>query len=768
MRIYALFLMLLASVFSPLAIGLPSGAEKSQAKTMNTFINKLIAQMTVYEKAGQLTQYTAEMSVTGSTIHANYRADIIKGQVGSVFNAYTPPFTRQLQEIAVNESRLKIPLLFGYDVIHGHKTIFPIPLGESSSWDLPRMELSAKIAAREAAADGIQWTFAPMVDITRDPRWGRVSEGAGEDTWLGSKIAEVRVKGFQGPDIGAVDHVLACVKHFAAYGAPIAGREYNSVDLSDRELFETYLPPYLAAVKADAATVMTSFNDIAGVPSTANAWLVTKLLRDQWKFKGFVVSDYTGIKELVPHGIAADDKAAAFLAFNAGVDMDMQGGLFSAYVPELVKEGKIKMKQLDAAVRRILEVKYKLGLFSDPYRFSNNKMAEYVERAPENLAHARDIGKRSIVLLKNDNNALPLKRKGVVAVIGPYADDHRDLIGNWSGAGDFKQTVTLLEGIKSSAGQQVQVLHARGANLLPAGAFLDTLNKNGGGIVNDPRSTDEMLREAVSTAQKADAVVLALGETQGMSGEAAARTRIRLPENQLALLKELHEKVHRPIILVLFNGRPLVLREENQMADALVEAWFLGSESGHAIADVLFGDYNPSAKLTMTFPYDEGQIPIYYSARNTGRPRDSDPTLKYTSKYIDAPNDPLFPFGFGLSYTKFSYSTPRVSPAKVHTGQKIKVKFTLQNTGTVEGEEVAQLYIRDMVASVTRPVKQLRGFTKVSLKPGESQELEFELNPEDLKFYNQAMKWVSEPGEFKVMVGGNSRDLQESSFQLIQ
>ncbi|MBX3039637.1 MAG: beta-glucosidase BglX [Bdellovibrionaceae bacterium] len=731
---------------------------------MKPFLDRLISRMTVEEKAGQLTQYSADMAQTGASLKDNYKEDILKGRVGSIFNAYTPAFTRELQTLAVEKTRLKIPLIFGYDVIHGHRTIFPIPLGESASWDLGLIEESARIAAREASADGVHWTFAPMADVSRDPRWGRVSEGAGEDPWLGSRIAEARVRGFQGKDLSSTETVLACVKHFAAYGAPQGGRDYNVVDMSERELFETYMPPYEAAVKAGAMTVMTSFNEIGGVPSSANRDLLTDLLRGKWKFKGFVVADYTAVNELIPHGVAADEKSAVDLAFNAGLDMDMQGGLYSNHIVQLVKDGRIKVRDLDLAVRRVLEAKYRLGLFEDPYRYSDEERAKKSLLTPEHRAHARQIARKSAVLLKNDKNVLPLKKSGTIALIGPFADNKRDQIGNWSGAGDWKQAVSLEEGLQQASEGKVKLLKAKGANVTDDPRLIDFLNEHGGNLEIDSRSPQKLIDEALAVAKKADVIVMALGESQGMSGEAASRSRIRLPENQQELLKAI-AKLGKPVVLVLFNGRPLALELETALAHSILETWFLGTEAGPAIAALLFGDENPSGKLPMSFPVNEGQIPVYYSMKNTGRPFDA--KQKYTSKYLDVSNEALYPFGWGLSYTKFEISEPKLSTARIKLNQKLNVKVTVANVGDRDGEEVVQLYVRDLVSSVTRPLKQLRGYQKVFLKKGESKELSFELSAEDLKFYGKGMKWMAEAGEFQVMVGANSRDLRAASFHLV-
>ncbi|WP_462264388.1 beta-glucosidase BglX [Mucilaginibacter sp.] len=729
---------------------------------MNQFVGNLLKQMTLDEKIGQLVQYTSDMAVTGPSVNAKYKEDIQHGMVGSIFNAYTPAFTRQLQEMAVKGSRLHIPLLFGYDVIHGHKTIFPIPLGETSSWDLGLMQKSAGVAAAEASADGLHWTFAPMVDIARDPRWGRVAEGAGEDTWLGEQIAKARVKGFQGDSYDKANTILACVKHFAAYGAAVAGRDYNTVDMSRRQLIETYLPPYKAGLDAGAATFMTSFNEIDGTPSTANAWLVNDLLRKQWGFKGFVVTDYTAINEMLNHGNVANPKEAGEAAINAGIDMDMQGGIFQNNLKASVAQGKVSVKTIDDACRRILEAKYKLGLFTDPYKFSNEQRAQAEIMSAANLETARDAERKSIVLLKNYQQVLPLKKSGTIALIGPLADSKRDMIGNWSGAGDPQKAVTLLEGMKSVAGNATTITYAKGANLSDNADLMRQLNEQGGNLSSD--NADNLLKEAMKVADKADVIVLAVGESQGMTGEAASRTDISIPESQQRLMREIYT-LHKPVVLVLMNGRPLTLEWEEAHFPALLETWFGGTQAGNAIADVLFGNYNPAGKLTMSFPRNVGQIPVFYSAKNTGRP--ADPRNKYSSKYLDSPNDPLYPFGYGLSYTTFTYGRPQIDKKTIKATDKLNVTVTVTNTGNYDGEEVVQLYIRDMVGSVTRPLKQLRGFQKVFLRKGESKDVHFTITNEDLKFYDIRMKYTSEPGDFKVFTGPNSRDTQEQDFKLV-
>lgn len=764
---------ILGTFVNPSPIAAPTNKIFAPNPAMDRFVADLLSRMTLEEKIGQLSLLTADMAVTGPKVRDNYRDAIKQGKVGSIFNAFTPEFTRQLQELAA-ESRLKIPLLFGHDVIHGHRTIFPMPLAEASSWNLDLIKKTARISALEAAADGIHWVYAPMVDLARDPRWGRVAEGAGEDAWLGSKIATARVEGTQGSsEVVANDSVLACVKHFAAYGAPEAGRDYNIVNMDQRSLME-YLQPYKAAIDAGVASVMTSFNEINGVPATSNSWLLDTLLRRQWKFQGFVVTDYTSINELVPHGVAENEKIAGAMAIKAGVDMDMQGEIFEKYLGELVKENAVGLTQIDRAVTRVLEAKYRLGLFADA------PVARRQMPGPENLMsaahleHARDIARRSIVLLKNDKvgssgkAALPLSSKTTVALIGPLAKNVRDQVGSWRSAGDWSKVVSLWDAMKEkhdAPKSKIEVKYAKGANLLEPGKLLTFLNNDGGNIEIDKKSADQLLREALQVARKSDVVVLALGESQGMTGEAASRTRIRLPENQLRLLREV-KKIGKPVVLVLFNGRPLVLEEEFDLADSIVEAWLLGHQAGRAIADVLFGDYNPSGKLTMTFPRSEGQIPIYYSAKSTGRPHD--PNQKYRSNYIDSPNDPLFPFGWGLSYSHFEYSDITLSSnvMSMNAREPITASVKVKNVGAVDGEETVQLYVQDLFASVTRPGKELRGFQKVFLKAGETRTVSLPISLEDLKFYDIDLKFTAEPGDFKVYIGGNSKELIETRFRL--
>ena len=741
------FLPKAALVFSFFFFSSPIKGQQSpqfdQDPEIESKIDSLLAIMSLEEKIGQLTLYTSDIDITGPTIREGYKEDIRNGNVGSIFNAYGAEYTRSLQKIAVEETRLKIPLLFGYDVIHGHKTIFPMPLGESASWDLEAIEKSAQIAAAEASAEGLHWTFAPMVDIARDPRWGRVAEGAGEDTYLGTRIALARIKGFQGENLRDLNTILACAKHFAAYGAALAGRDYNTVDMSDRVLREVYFPPFKAAVEAGVATFMTAFNEVDGVPATGSKYLMTDVLKEEWGFKGFIVTDYTSINEMVPHGIVADEKKAAELAINAGVDMDMQGAVYHKYLSDLVREGKVSEAQIDESARRILRMKYLLGLFEDPYRYSDTKREREVVMSREHLAAARDISRKSIVLLKNQGNTLPLKKTiKSIAVIGPLADSKRNLIGSWSAAGDYTKAVTLLEGIKAAVPSSTKVLFAKGSN------------------IND--DTTKWIDEAVKTAQKADVVILALGEDAQMSGEAASRSSIDLPGVQLDLAKAI-KKTGKPVVAVLMNGRPLAINWLDENVPSILETWFLGTQAGHAIADVIFGDYNPSGKLPVTFPRSVGQIPIYYNNKNTGRPRSDQ---KYTSKYLDISNEPLYPFGYGLSYTNFTYSNLVVDKPSYKMDETIKVSVTVSNSGKFAGEEVVQLYIRDLVGSVTRPVKELKNFKKIMIEPGKSQQVQFELTKDDLAFYTRDMNFEAEAGDFKIYVGSNSRDVLEADFKL--
>ncbi len=737
----------------------------SSSIAQSSFVDDLLKKMTLEEKIGQLTLFTSDMAVTGPTVRDNYKQDITSGRAGAIFNAYTPAFTKQLQDMAM-QTRLKIPLLFGYDVIHGHKTIFPIPLGESCSWDTAAWMRSAQIAAKEAAADGLHWTYSPMVDIVRDPRWGRVAESGGEDPWLGSKIAVAKIIGYQGNTNKLNnEQVLACVKHFALYGAAEAGRDYNTVDMSRRAMFETYLVPYKAAVAAGVATVMTSFNEIDGSPATGNKWLLTDLLRKQWGFKGFIVSDYTSVNEMINHGVIANESEAAALALNAGLDMDMQGAVYYNHLKKLVDEKKVSMATLDAAVKRVLEAKNRLGLFQDPYKYVSEQRATMNIFTPEHNTEAFESARKSIVLLKN-NKVLPLQKNMSVALIGPLADNKKDVIGNWSAAGDYKRAVSVREAmVGAGAVNGITVRYAKGANITDDTVLMKKLNNFGGELTRDSLSPQELINQAVSLANTSDVIVAVLGESQGMSGEAASRSDIGIPSNQQTLLRAL-VATGKPVVLVLMNGRPLTLQWEHENVAAIVETWFGGTQAGNAIRSVLYGEYNPSGKLTMTFPRNVGQIPIYYEAKNTGRPLD--PNNKYTSKYLDIPNTPLYPFGYGLSYTTFEYSNPVADKTTLGATGKVNVSVTVSNRGSFDGEEVVQLYIRDHVATIARPLKQLRGFRKVMIRKGESQTINFTVSAEDFKFYNKDMKWDFEAGDVSVYIGTNSSDVKEVKLKLVK
>jgi beta-glucosidase len=730
---------------------------------MNVFIDGLMKQMTLDEKIGQLNLLGAGDLVTGQASNSAIGKKIREGKVGGLLNIKSVTKIRDVQKIAVEESHLKIPIIFGMDVIHGYQTIFPIPLAMACAWDMNLIENSARIAAQEASADGLNWTFSPMVDIARDPRWGRVAEGAGEDTWLGSQIAKAMVKGYQGDDLSKNNTIMACVKHFALYGAAEAGRDYNTVDMSLQKMYEYYLPPYKAAIDAGAGSAMSSFNEINGVPATANKWLMTDLLRKQWGFQGFVVTDYTAINEMVDHGVGKDLKDVSALALNARIDMDMIGEGLLMYAKALVKEGKVTEQTIDAACRRILEAKYKLGLFDDPYRYLSDERAKNEIFTPANRNAAEKVAEQSMVLLKNDKLLLPLKQSGTIALIGPLADNHREMPGTWSAAGELEKSVSVLEGVKNIAGESVTFLFAKGCNLLTDRNLLKEIS---GEASVDGRSDDEMISEAVASAAKADVVVAVLGEPAGFSGEASSRSELGLPGRQQDLLKALL-KTGKPVVLVLMNGRPLVLEWENDHVQAILEAWHSGTEAGNAVANILFGKYNPSGKLSMTFPRNEGQIPIYYNHKNTGRPFNPDtPGEKYKSRYLDVSNDPLYPFGYGLSYTNFSYSNLKLDKTSFSSPGALSISVNITNTGRVDGTETAQLYIRDLVGSITRPVKELKGFRKVFLKAGENKTITFTLTANDLAFYNDKLEYKAEPGDFKVFIGTNSASVKEALFTL--
>jgi len=732
---------------------------------MNAFIDDLMGKMTLEEKLGQLNLPASGDIITGAGSNNNITEKIKEGKVGGLFNIKSVEKIRAVQQIAVEQSRLKIPLIFGMDVIHGYQTVFPIPLGMSCSWDMGLIEKSARIAAQEASADGICWTFSPMVDISRDPRWGRVSEGSGEDVYLGSQIAKAMVHGYQGDDLSKNNTILACVKHFALYGAAEAGRDYNTTDMSRIRMYNEYLPPYKAAIDAGAGSVMASFNEIDGIPATGNKWLLTDLLHNQWGFNGFVVTDYTGILEMVDHGMG-NLKEVSALALKAGVDMDMVADGFLGTLKESLDEGRINQQEIDQACRRILEAKYKLGLFEDPYRYCDVNRAKSEIFTPENRQAAREIAAQTFVLLKNDNQILPLQNKKTIALVGPLADNRENMPGTWSVAGDFAKSVSLLDGLKNALGTEANILYAKGTNVVGDPKLDARISIFGKPTKWDNRSQKEMIAEAVAAARKADVVVAAVGESAEMSGECASRSDISLPENQKELLEALLA-TGKPVVMVLFTGRPLTISWEKANVPAILNVWFAGTEAGNAIADVLLGKVNPSGKLSATFPQNVGQIPLYYNHKNTGRPLAEGKWFsKFRSNYLDVSNDPLFPFGYGLSYTTFDYKNLKLSDSSLTANGQLKVSVEVTNSGNYDGAEVVQLYIRDLVGSVTRPVKELKGFQKIFLKKGETRNVEFTLTEKGLRFYNSELKFVSEPGDFKVFVGTSSANTLEAGFVL--
>lgn len=739
---------------------------KSETESLDSRIDKLISEMTLEEKIGQLNQLSNPYLSTGAgatndSANVNYDKIIRNGEVGSFLNVLGAEETMRLQKIAVEESRLGIPLIFAYDVIHGYKTMFPIPLGETASFDRKAMEKGARIAAIESAANGLHWTFAPMIDVSRDPRWGRIMEGAGEDTYLTTEAGLARIRGFQGDDLSKNNTIAACAKHFVAYGAAIGGRDYNGVDVSERTLREVYFPPFKAAVDAEVASFMCSFNTVGGEPSSGNKWLLTDVLRKEWKYKGFLVSDWASVKELLYHQSASDEKEAAYMGLNAGVDMDMMGHLYVNHAKTLIDEKKVDIKQIDEMVRRILSIKFKLGLFDNPYQYCDVKRQKELTYCEEHLAASRDIAKRSIVLLKNNNSLLPLSKSTKrIAVIGPLAADKDAPIGNWRAQAKDSSAVSLLEGIKTAVGNKASISYAEGCKL--------AINKKSGFFVPvEVNTTDRSgFAEAINTARNADVVIMALGETAYMSGECRSYADISLKGLQLELLQAIR-KTGKPIILTLFTGRPLVLTDVVEHTDAILNCWLLGSESGNAIADVLFGDYNPSAKLPSSFPYHVGQIPITYDQFNTGRPfnpSDND----FSSKYRDIPNKPLFAFGFGLSYTTFMYEKISLDKNEISTNDALNITVKIKNTGNYNGEEVVQLYIRDLVGlGVSRPLLQLKGFEKIMVKKGETSTVTFKIQAKDLAFYRLDKTFAPEVGDFEVYVGSSSDNLPlKASFTL--
>ena len=710
-------------------------------------INALLARMTLEEKLGQLQQLDGEAN-------GNYRPEHIelvrRGLLGSTLNVRGARRTNELQRIAVEQSRLKIPLIFAFDVIHGYRTIFPVPLAEAATWDPVRVERAAAVAAAEAAAAGVRWTFAPMVDIARDPRWGRIVEGAGEDPYLGAVMARARVRGFQGRDYSAPDKVVACAKHWVGYGAAEGGRDYNTTDISENRLREVYLPPFKAAIDAGVGTFMSAFNDLNGVPASANPFTLTTVLRGEWKFDGFVVSDYESIREMINHGLVADEAEAARAALSAGVDMEMVSRLYGKYAPRLISEGKLSPAAIDNAVRRILRIKFRLGLFDRPYAEETREQSTILSRS--NIEAAREVAARSIVLLKNERKVLPLSKEvRSIAVIGTLADDQADMLGSWSGDGRKEDAITLLDAIRAKVSKATKVTYAKGCAV--------------SGSTTDGTNEALSMEEAVRAARESDVVIVAVGESADMSGEAASRASLDLPGRQLDLVKSV-VATGKPVVVILMNGRPLTINWLADNTPAILETWFGGIQAGNAIADVLFGDVTPGGKLPVTLPRAVGQIPLYYGHKNTGRP--PDPANKYTSKYLDVPVTPLFPFGYGLSYTAFRLTNLRLSAPSIRRDGHITVSAEVENVGERAGDEVVQLYIRDVVASVTRPLKELKGFERITLKPGEKRTVEFTLASAQLGFYNRDMRFVVEPGEFRVFVGTNSVEGLEATFRVLE
>lgn len=734
----------------------------SQDAKMNQYVSALMKKMTLDEKIGQLNLPGSGDIVTGQASNSDIGKKIRDGHVGGLFNIKSAAKIREVQKVAVEQTRLKIPMIFGMDVIHGYQTEFPIPLGLSCTWDLSIIEQSARIAAIEASSDGICWTFSPMVDIARDARWGRIAEGSGEDPYLGSEIAKAMVRGYQGSDLTKNNTIMACVKHYAMYGAAEAGRDYNTTDMSRVRMYNEYLPPYKAAVDAGAGSVMASFNEVDGVPATGNRFLLTDVLRKQWGFKGFVVTDYTGINEMIDHGMG-DLQTVSALALKAGVHMDMVGEGFLTTIKKSLAEGKVTLADIDNACRLILESKYKLGLFDDPYKYCDENRYKAEVYTAQHIRAARTAAAESFVLLKNDSKLLPIKKTGTIALVGPLADSKANMPGTWAVATDFNLAVTVKEGLEKAVGSNAKIIYAKGSNIMYDTVYEKHATMFGREMEHGNDSL--LLAGALAAAAQADVIVAAVGEASEMSGESSSRTDLNIPDAQKDMLKALL-KTGKPVVLVLFTGRPLTLKWENENIPAILNVWFGGSEAGNAIADVLFGDVNPSGKLTTSFPQNVGQLPLYYAHKNTGRPLGEGKWFeKFRSNYLDVSNDPLYPFGYGLSYTTFSYSDVKLSNTKPKGSQSITASVTVTNTGSVKGKEVVQLYIRDMVGTTTRPVKELKGFQKIELNPGESKLVTFTITPEQLKFYSQVngtntMKFDWEAGEFQIMIGGNSQDVK--------
>ncbi len=763
-KISFLTLLVVALVFS-------ASAKPKKAKApapiapMEQYVTELMNKMTIEEKIGQLNLPVSGEIVTGQAKSSDIAGKIQRGEVGGLFNLKGVGRIREVQKMAIENSRLGIPLLFGMDVIHGYETVFPIPLASACSWDMEAIEKSARIAAIESSADGICWTFSPMVDICHDARWGRIAEGTGEDPFLGGEIAKAMVRGYQGKDMSKNNEIMACVKHFALYGASEAGRDYNTVDMSRNRMYNEYFNPYKAAVEAGVGSVMASFNEVDGIPATANKWLLTDVLRDQWKFDGFVVTDFTGIMEMTFHGIGNLQEVSA-KALKAGSDMDMVSDGFVGTLKQSLADGKVTEEDINKACRRMLEAKYKLGLFANPYKYCDLSRPAKEVYTKENRAEARDLASKSFVLLKNDNKLLPLSKKGTIGVVGPLANSASNMPGTWSVAANFERYSTLVDALKGAVGKNAEILYAKGSNLMHDAKYEENATMFGRTLYRDNRTAEEMIAEALEVAKKSDVIVAAVGEASEMSGEASCRTNLEMPDAQRELLEAL-VKTGKPVVVVLFTGRPLVLNWEQANIPAILNVWFGGSEAAFAISDVLFGDVNPSGKLTTSFPQSVGQLPYSYSHKNTGRPKEKNEGFeKFRTGYIDLGNEPLYPFGYGLSYTTFEYSPVTLSSTTLQPDGTITASVTVTNTGSVDGNEVVQLYIRDIVGSITRPTKELKGFQRIALKAGESKKVDFIINPEMLKFYDYNINFVNEPGEFDVMIGANCRDLQNSRFEL--
>ena len=749
-----------------LTLALASCGNKSGGDAdMDSFIDELMGKMTLEEKLGQLNLPASDDIVTGQAKSSNIGKMVAEGKVGGVFNIKGVEKVRDLQRVAVEESRLGIPLIFGMDVVHGYETVFPIPFALSCSWDMASIEKSARIAAREASAAGICWTFSPMVDICRDPRWGRVSEGSGEDPFLGAAVARAMVKGYQGDNtFKNNDEIMACVKHFALYGAIEAGRDYNTVDMSRQRMFNEYFPPYKAGAEAGAGSFMTSFNTVDGIPATANHWLLTDVLRGMWGWNGFVVTDYTAISEMIAHGMG-DLQQVSALALKAGTDMDMVADGFNGTLAQSLEEGKVDLGEIDLAVRRVLEAKYKLGLFENPYKYIDVERSKTEIYTKDNIEEARRIATETFVLLKNEGNILPLQKKGRIALIGPLANTASNMPGTWSVAANFERYKSVYDAFKEAVGNDAEIIYAKGSNL-EADAELEANATMFGREMRDPRSEKELLAEALRVAASADVIVAALGESSEYSGESSSRTILTLPETQHKLLEALLA-TGKPVVMLNFSGRPTVMTWEAEHVPAILNVWFGGSEAGSAIADVVFGKVSPSGKLTMTMPRSVGQIPLYYNHFNTGRPKlDDSKFQKFVTGYIDSPNAPLYPFGYGLSYSEFEYSDFTLSANEMTQDGTITASVTVTNKGKYDADEIVQLYIRDLVGTTVRPVKQLKGFERVHIAAGKSCNVDFVITPELLKYYNYELEYVCEPGQFQAMVGPDSERVSVLDFEL--